>query len=416
VDTGIRWVEVRKDRCRVGEVADYRPRGEINPTLSSASEEVKVREPAWDQWFLEPTVGRAGPFKVARGRLHQGAAPDLPTAVTEWADEVHVHPRDGGADVVAIRRLDPPVRDRVILHAALFLLAAVSATVAGGFLEGVDALTTRFTNIGGTWVPVPTDVHVGRLRVGLPFSVAFIGVLLGHELGHYVAARRHRIPVSLPYFIPFPPYFSIVGTLGAFIRLRGPMVKRSVLFDVGVAGPLVSFFLSVPLLVVGFGLSDVVTSTPAGLHPFVIHFLGEPMRIGTSPLLDALARVSVSGLQPDAAVVLHPLAFAGWLGIFVTALNLLPLGQLDGGHVLYALLGRRQRWVGWGFVALMVPMGLLWWGWWLWGAIAVVVSRGRVAHPPVLMDDVPLERGRKVLGWLALLIFVVSFSPAPLSL
>lgn len=361
-------------------------------------------------------MGRAGPFLVARGTLLAGSGPELPPAVTEWADEVHTHPGERGVEVVAIRRVEPSVPDRYLLHGFLFVLAVISATVAGGFLEGVDALATKFTNIGGTWVPVPTEVHMGRLGVGLPFSIAFIGILLGHELGHYLAARRHRIPVSLPYFIPFPPYFSIVGTLGAFIRLRGPMVRRSVLFDVGVAGPLVSFVLSIPVLVAGFRMSRVLASAEAGAHPFVIRFLGEPMRVGTSPILDAFAAVSVPGFTPDAAVLLHPLAFAGWLGIFVTALNLLPLGQLDGGHVLYALLGKRQRWIGWGFVALMVPLGFLWWGWWLWGGIAVLVSRGRVAHPPVLMDEVPLERGRRVLGWVALLIFVVSFSPAPLSL
>lgn len=248
------------------------------------------------------------------------------------------------------------------------------------------------------------------------FSLAFIGILLGHELGHYLAARRHRIPVSLPYFLPFPPYLSIVGTLGAFIRLRGPMVRRSVLFDVGVAGPFVSFVLSLPVLAVGLRLSDVLEVGQTGMHPFVIHFLGDAMRVGTAPLLNVLAAALVPGFEEGATIALHPLAFAGWLGIFVTALNLLPLGQLDGGHVLYAMLGKRQRWLAWGFVALMLPLGLVWMGWWVWGAIAVLVSRGRVAHPPVLMDDVDIGRGRMALGILALTIFVVSFSPAPLAL
>ena len=317
---------------------------------------------------------------------------------------------------VALRRLEPPVRDRWGLHLLLFAAAFLSATIAGGFLDGVDALATRFTNIGGTWVPVPTAVDLSMLGAGVPFSVAFIGILLGHELGHYVAARRHRIPVSLPYFIPFPPYLSIVGTLGAFIRLRGPMVRRSVLFDVGAAGPFASFLLSIPVLWVGLGLSHVIEVGNAGLHPFVIEFLGDTMRVGTAPLLNALAAAAVPGFEAGATVSLHPLAFAGWLGMFVTALNLLPLGQLDGGHILYALLGPRQRWLGWAFVVLMVPLGLVWKGWWVWGVIAVLVSRGRVGHPPVLLDEVPIGRGRVVLGLIALVIFVVSFSPAPLAL
>jgi len=392
------------------------PLGELIPTLSSAEREVKVREPAWDQWFSDPSIGRAGPYRIASGRLAEGTNQDIPPAVRAWAHQLHVHREADGTRVVAIRRLEPPVRDRWGLHLGLFFAALVSATVAGGFLEGVDPLGTRFNNVGGTWVPVPTRIDVGLLREGLPFSVAFIGILLAHELGHYLAARRHRIAVSLPYFLPFPPYLSIVGTLGAFIRLRGPIVRRSVLFDVGVAGPLVSFLLSLPLLWAGLRLSRVVEVADVGRYPFVIQFLGDPMRVGTSPLLDVFAAWAVPGFEAGAGIGLHPLAFAGWLGVFVTALNLLPLGQLDGGHVLYAMLGRRQRWLAWGFLALMVPLGLAWKGWWIWGAIAVIVSRGRVAHPPVLMDEAPVGRWRMTLGILALAIFAVTFSPAPLAL
>ena len=340
----------------------------------------------------------------------------MPEAVADWAEQLFVENDGQGARVVALRRVAPPVPDRYFLHGALFLIALFSAMVAGGFLDGVDAFSTKFSEIGGAWVPVPTALDTDFLWVGLPFAIGFVGILLGHELGHYFAARFHRVPVSLPYFIPFPPYFSIVGTLGAFIRLRGPMVKRSVLFDVGVAGPIVSFLMSVPVLMLGLGWSDVVSFSGSDLHPFLIRFLGEPMRVGTSPLLGAMAGWFVPEYAPGATVALHPLAFAGWLGIFVTALNLLPLGQLDGGHVLYAVLGKWQRWVGWGIVALMIPLGFGWRGWWLWGGIAVAVSRGRVGHPPVLMDDVPIGPFRKTLGWVAILVFLLTFSPAPLSL
>ena len=353
---------------------------------------------------------------MVRGRLLADSGDAVPEPFRAWADQIHTRPGEEGTYVVALKRLGPAPSPRPFLHLALFVLAFLSATVAGGFLQGVDALSTTFAEIGGTWVPVPTELDLASLRLGLPFSLAFIGILLGHELGHYFAARRHRIPVSLPYFIPFPPYFSIVGTLGAFIRLRGPMAKRSVLFDIGVAGPVVSFVLSVPVLVVGLGLSEVIpTSGPSPLHPFMIQFLGEPIRIGTSALLVLITNLSVPEYQAGYSVSLHPLAFAGWLGIFVTALNLLPLGQLDGGHILYAMLGERQRWFGWGFVALMAPLGLVWWGWWLWGGIAVAVSRGRIGHPPVLMDGVEIDRKRLILGWAAVIVFVACFSPAPLS-
>ncbi|MDE0445049.1 MAG: site-2 protease family protein [Spirochaetaceae bacterium] len=336
--------------------------------------------------------------------------------IVDWADQVHTHAGADGTGLVAVRRDGPPHRDNLVLHLFLFAAALGSAVVAGGFLAGTDVLDTRFAQIGGVWLPVPTGFEVGELAVGLAFGLTFIGILFGHEMGHYLTARRHGVPVSLPWFIPFPPYFSLVGTLGAFIRLKGPMMRRSVLFDIGVAGPLASFALSLPVLFAGLGLSEVMWTTDAGLYPFVVHFAGEPIRIGSNILLHFAAAAAVPGFEEGSAVLLHPLAFAGWLGIFVTALNLLPVGQLDGGHILYAVAGSRQRAFTLAFIAVLVPLGLLWWGWWLWGAIALALSRGRLAHPPVLAEDIPVGRARTILGWVALALFVVSFSPAPLEL
>ncbi len=280
----------------------------------------------------------------------------------------------------------------------------------------MDPLRTRFAEIGGGLYPVPTRIRFEQFGAGLTFGATFIGILLAHELGHYLLARRHRVPVSLPYFIPFPPYFSIVGTLGAFIRLRGPMANRSVLFDIGVAGPLVSFALSVPVLLAGLRLSGVMPAVEGGAYPFGVLFLSEPIWLGSSVLLQIATWATVPGLEPGQAILLHPLAFAGWLGIFVTALNLIPLGQLDGGHVLYALVGPRQRFLGMVFVVLLIPLGLVWWGWWLWAGVALAVGRGSVGHPPVQMEETGPGRGRTILGWVALAIFLLSFSPAPLRL
>ena len=333
-----------------------------------------------------------------------------------WADQVHTHANGSHTELVAFRREAPSPPDRLLIHLLLFLAALASALVAGGFLAGTDVLGTRFREIGGSWFPVPTGLRFAGLGTGVPFAIAFIGILLGHELGHYFAARRHRVPVSLPYFIPFPPYFSLVGTLGAFIRLRGPMIRRSVLFDIGVAGPLASFVLSLPVLAIGLNLSEVIPASDPGLYPFLIHFLDQPIRIGSNVILHVAATLTLPGFDPGSTVILHPLAFAGWLGIFVTALNLIPLGQLDGGHILYAIAGPRQRAFGMAFVVLLLPLGLVWWGWWLWGGIALVLGRGKVAHPPVLMEEVPLGRGRTVLGWAAIALFILSFSPAPLEI
>ena len=308
------------------------------------------------------------------------------------------------------------LRNYPALHLVLFLAALGSAIVAGGFLAGIDVLDTRFAQIGGSWFPVPTRVRVAELTAGLPFALTFVGILLGHELGHYFAARRHRVPVSLPYFIPFPPYFSLVGTLGAFIRIRGLIPCRAVLFDIGIWGPAVSFLLSVPVLLIGLRLSEVLPGGEGGLYPFLVHFLTEPVWIGSSALLQASAALTVPGFESGQAVLLHPLAFAGWLGIFVTALNLLPLGQLDGGHILYALAGSRQRAVAQAFLLLMVPLGFIWWGWWLWGGVVLLIGRGRVAHPPVANEEAPLGRGRAILAWASFALLLISFSPAPLRL
>ena len=305
---------------------------------------------------------------------------------------------------------------RNLLHLFLFLAALASAVVAGGFLAGADVLDTRFTRIGGAWFPVPTGVGMAELSAGLPFGLTFVGILLAHELGHYFTARRHDVAVSLPYFIPFPPYFSLVGTLGAFIRIRSRIPRRSVLFDIGIAGPVASFLLSLPVLLVGLRLSHVVPGDEGRLYPFLVEFLSEPVWIGSSALLQAAATLAVPGFESGSAVLLHPLAFAGWLGIFVTALNLLPLGQLDGGHILYALVGPRQRAIGTAFLLLLLPLGFVWWGWWIWGGVVLFLGRGRVAHPPVAQEDEPLGRGRAILGWASLALLLVSFSPAPLRL
>ncbi|MDE2876704.1 MAG: site-2 protease family protein [Gemmatimonadota bacterium] len=372
--------------------------------------------PAWDDLLVSHATGKVGGYRVIRGRVGPGTSGEDMRKIADWADQVHTRRTDEGTELVAVRRDGPPHRDNLMLHLVLFVAALTSAVVAGGFLSGTDALDTRFTRIGGVWLPVPTGFDIGEMVAGLAFGLTFIGILLGHEMGHYLTARRHGVPVSLPWFIPFPPYFSLVGTLGAFIRLKGPMMQRSVLFDIGVAGPLASFALSLPVLFLGLGLSEVMWTTDGGAYPFVVHFAGEPIRIGSGILVHFAAAGLVPGFEEGSAVLLHPLAFAGWLGIFVTALNLLPLGQLDGGHILYAVAGSRQRAFTIAFIAVLVPLGLLWWGWWLWGAIALALSRGRLAHPPVLVEDIPVGKGRTVLGWVALALFVLSFSPAPLEL
>ncbi len=210
--------------------------------------------------------------------------------------------------------------------------------------------------------------HPETLWRGIPFAATLLIILVTHECGHYVLSRIHRVPASLPLFIPGPPYF--IGTFGAIIRLRGPILNRRALFDIGVSGPLAGFVVAVVALVIGLNLSTVVNRTANhGLQ------LGEPL------LLQFISWLVVGALPPQADIVLHPIGFAAWFGLFVTSLNLLPIGQLDGGHVAYALWGSRQRTMAFVMVPLLIVLGFVGWpGWWLWAFMAGLWGFG---HPPV---------------------------------
>jgi membrane-associated protease RseP (regulator of RpoE activity) len=252
--------------------------------------------------------------------------------------------------------------------------------------------------------------------VGAAFAIPFLVILTCHEMGHYVAARLRGIEVSLPYFLPFPPYFSVVGTLGAFIRLKGVMVRRAALLDVGASGPSASFLLSGAALAWGLPHSTMVPGFADGLTPFAINFLGERIWLGSGVLSWVMAEWMLPSSPGGELILLHPVAFAGWLGLFVTALNLLPLGQLDGGHILYALLEDRQKLAGRVFLFLLFPMGFLWWGWWFWGCLALVLGRGRLGHSRVLQPWVPLDPVRTRVAYGAILVFFVTLPPLPIRL
>ena len=236
---------------------------------------------------------------------------------------------------------------------------------------------------------------------GIPFAATLLIILVTHEFGHYVLSRIHGAPASLPLFIPGPPYF--IGTFGAIIRLRGPIVNRRALFDIGVAGPLAGFIAAVVALVIGLNLSTIIDRT--GTHGLQ---LGEPL------LLQFIAWLVVGSIPAEADIVLHPIGFAAWFGLFVTSLNLIPIGQLDGGHVAYALWGARQRTLAFIMVPILIVLGYVGWpGWWLWAFMAGLWGFG---HPPVRDLHVPLGRNRIIVGWIAFAVFVLTFAPVPFSL
>jgi len=307
----------------------------------------------------------------------------------------------------------PPRRRFPWVNVALFLATVVTTTIAGA---GQAPLAP-----GGLTVR-------GVVEAGLPFSAAIVGILLAHEMGHYLMARAWRVETTLPYFVPVP--FG-VGTFGAVIRIRSLMPSRRAVLDIGAAGPIAGFLVAVPLLAWGLAHSDMrpvgdlALSTSNGGSLFEMLralWRGEALHAGRGDvqlmgdsLVTWLAGRLVAGAPPPGYdVFLHPVAFAAWLGLFVTTLNLLPIGQLDGGHVLYALLGRRgaeraSRLVSWG---LLVAGFFLSWSWLVWWLLTRSVVGLR--HPPALAEE-PLSPGGRALAVASLLLFAATFIPVPIS-
>jgi Zn-dependent protease len=237
------------------------------------------------------------------------------------------------------------------------------------------------------------------LKLGLSFSVPLLTILLAHEMGHYLACQYYGLPATLPYFLPLP---SMLGTLGAFIRIKAPLRNRRELFDVGIAGPIAGFVALIPFLLYG-----VAHSEPA-LRPTELR-LGETIALpGHSLAIELVARLFHGPLGGDRVLNLHPYALAAWFGLLATSINLIPLGQLDGGHILYAVSRRWQRRLALPVWAGLAAAGFLWPGWWLWCVLTVVF---RVFHPPVQNEALPLGRGRMILAAVALLILALTFTP-----
>ena len=235
------------------------------------------------------------------------------------------------------------------------------------------------------------------LLLGIPFSFTLLGILLAHELGHYFACRYYEISASYPYFIPAP---TIIGTMGAFIRIRSPIVNRKALFDVGLAGPVVGFLFAVPALAIAIAYSKAL---PAAQAESDIIF-------GHPPLFWLLTALLRPGVLPE-DLFLHPVGYAAWVGIFATALNLLPIGQLDGGHILYALASEKHRRISLAMVGVLVPLGFFFWpGWLVWAVLLLLLG---FRHPALLDRWAPLDRKRRLWAGMALLIFLLCFTPLP---
>jgi membrane-associated protease RseP (regulator of RpoE activity) len=271
----------------------------------------------------------------------------------------------------------------------------------------------RDASLAGTAIPVPTRLTPLSVAPGLWFSLPLLLILGAHELGHYTLARRHGMDVSPPFFVPAPWMVSLIGTFGAFIRLRSPLLNRSVLLDVGAAGPIVSFLLSIPAVALGLAWSHTVDEVPAWARGARIGLVvdNQMLPMGQSAAFALLRALSPLGDAPF--VALHPLAFAGWLGLFFTALNLFPVSQLDGGHVVFALSRRWHLLVGMMTVTMLLALSFGWLGWLFWAVLVMVIGRGRLHHPPVFDPDLRLDPARRAIGWACIAIFFLTLIPIP---
>lgn len=241
------------------------------------------------------------------------------------------------------------------------------------------------------------------LTAGLWYAIPIITILLAHEMGHYVMCRRYGVIATLPFFIPFP-IANPFGTMGAVIQMKGAMPSRRALFDIGAAGPLAGLILAIPTVFFGISHSQIIA---APQMPEASLILGESL------LFKLLAYLAVGNLPEGQDILMHPAAYAGWAGLFVTALNLLPIGQLDGGHILYSIFGKLSTPVNFAFLGLLGVLTFIYPGWALLFALLLIFGR---KHPAPMDDFTPLDRKRKILGVFIFLFFVLSFTPVPIKL
>ncbi len=275
-----------------------------------------------------------------------------------------------------------------LINIILFLSTLITTVAAGALMAD------------GNLLPEPLKIYRG-----LPFSLTLLTILGVHELGHYFVSKKRKVECSLPYFIPIPPPFSLLGTFGAFIKMKSTVTDRAVLIEIGLAGPLFGFLVAVLAVVIGLSYSEVRQAGPE---------VAQSLTFGSSLLFSGLTWL-VLGVYTGSQeiIVLHPMAFAGWIGFLVTSLNLLPAGQLDGGHIIYALVGGRFRLMTRVVFVILLGLGYFWPGWFFWAGIILFFG---FRHPPLLDEYSPLPWTHKALALIGGLIFLGTFVPVPFSL
>lgn len=302
----------------------------------------------------------------------------------------------------------PPSAPRYWLHALLLVLTFLTTLVVGAHLEWNFLLARPpFTLDTDELFPIRWALEGHHLLLGLPFSLTLLLILVAHEMGHYLACVRYGVKATLPFFIPFP---TLIGTLGAFIRIKSPLRSRAELFDIGIAGPIAGFVVALTVLIFSLGLSRVA---PAGAPPADIQ-LGYPLVFSLARrLLVATGYAPALASVPLSRLYLDPVSIAAWVGMFATSLNLLPGGQLDGGHIVFAVSPRAHKLISRFTILVLIPLAVYFWtGWLVW---AVLLRLSGMRHPSVPAWPA-IGKGRRWLAMFALLMLVVTFSYLPLSL
>jgi len=252
--------------------------------------------------------------------------------------------------------------------------------MAGAFMEGASLFSFK------------------EILLGVPFSFTLLFILGCHEFGHYFYAKKNNINVSLPYFIPAPTF---IGTFGALIRIKSPIYTKKALLEIGASGPIAGFIVTVPLLIYGFSKSSVVELNS-----------NSTLILGQSLLMKLFIFLFFPNLPDSQSIVLHPIAFACWIGLLITMLNLLPIGQLDGGHIIYAFFGKNHYKISRFFFIMLIPLSYFSLNWLVWCVIIIILMR-TLKHPPIINDKLVLKFREKLIAFLCLLIFIICFVPAP---
>jgi membrane-associated protease RseP (regulator of RpoE activity) len=333
---------------------------------------------------------------VYRGHLLTGAGPAVDRLVERLRPFGYTPflRAEGGETVLqALPLVETVERSRPLVNVALFVVTCITTLMSGALFFASP-----------TFAPFGAGGTLGTLLTGAPFAATLLAILGVHEFGHYFTARYHRASVSLPFFIPAPPVV-LFGTLGAIIRMRSPARDRNSLLDIAAAGPLAGLLVAIPAILVGLGWSTVAAIPP-----------GEALHFGDPLLLRWIVRLYFGAIPDGMDVFLHPVAVAGWAGFFVTALNLFPVGQLDGGRIAYALFGRRHRAVGVVAFGALLVLGVVTrsLNWFVWAGLLFFLVGFH--HSPPVDDVTPLTRGRRLLGLLCLILLVLLIPPVPIAI